>query len=144
MQKGSTGQYIIKNWNIHSFIQLYDSILSEHGFKIKERNWMGHVIHHKAILGDKASAYLVSGYVPFGSLLKEGNRYGAEAQINQYGPDVLFRLLVVPYMAFWDRQDVFLLTQGILEKMTDDDRCGEILAGITTRIMTYRVEIYRY
>jgi len=144
MQKGSTGQYIIKNWNIHSFIQLYDSILTEYGFKIKERNWIGHVIQHKAILGDKANAYIVSGFVPFGSLLKEGNRYGAEAQISQYGQDVLLRLLVVPYMALWDRHDVFFLTQGILEKMADDDRCREILAGLTSRIMAHRIEIYRY
>jgi hypothetical protein len=86
----------------------------------------------------------VSALVPFGNLLEEGNRYGAEAEMYQYGPDVILRLLVVPYMTLFDSHDYFLLTQGVFEKVLDDERCRKKLGEIVNRIMAYKVEIYTY
>ena len=87
---------------------------------------------------------MVSAFVPFGSLLEEGNRYGAEAEMYQYGPDVILRLLVVPYMNLFDSHDYFLLTQGVFEKILDDERCRNKLGEIVNRIMAYRLPIYTY
>jgi len=58
--------------------------------------------------------------VPFGSLMKSGKRLGAEAQIYQYGADVVLRVAIVPYMELFDTAEVFLLSQGVFEKITDD------------------------
>jgi len=144
MRKGSYGQYIVKNQTIDSFIALYDRVLVENGFRVKDRTWVENVIHHKAISGDTGKAFLVSTFVPFGRMMEAGNRYGAEAAIYQSGQGVVFRLLVVPYMTLFDRSDIFLLSQGIFEKVIDDDRCREKMGGIVNRLMVYRVEIYTY
>jgi hypothetical protein len=144
MPKGAFGQYIIKNQTVGTFTPLYERILFEYRFKIKEKTWDGQIARHKAIFGSKGSSFAVSAFVPFGSLLEEGNRYGAEAEIYQYGPDVILRLLVVPYMTLFDSHDYFLLTQGVFEKILDDERCMKKLGEIVNRIMAYRVQIYTY
>ena len=144
MTKGAFGQYVIKNQTIGSFTPLYERILYECRFNTKERTWDGYIARHKAIFGSKGSSFAVSAFVPFGSLMEEGNRYGAEAEMYQHGPDVILRLLVVPYMNLFDSHDYFLLTQGVFEKVMDDERCRKKLVEIVQRIMAYRVEIYSY
>ncbi|UCG00840.1 MAG: hypothetical protein JSW11_14630 [Candidatus Heimdallarchaeota archaeon] len=144
MPKGAFGQYIIKNQTVGSFTPLYERILFECRFITKERTWDGQIARHKAMFGSKGSSFAVSAFVPFGSLLEEGNRYGAEAEMYQYGPDVILRLLVVPYMTLFDAHDYFLLTQGVFEKILDDERCMKKLGEIVYRIMAYRVQIYTF
>jgi hypothetical protein len=144
MPKGAFGQYIIKNQTVGSFTPLYERILYECRFQTRERTWDGVIARHKAMFGSKASSFAVSTFVPFGPLLEEGNRYGAEAEMYQHGPDLILRLLVVPYMTLFDIHDYFLLSQGIFEKILDDKRCIEKLGEIVNRIMVYRVPIYIY
>lgn len=146
MTKGAYGQYIIRNQSIPSFTQFYESVLWEYRFETKEKSWDGVMARHKAILGDKATAFALSHFTPFGagSWLEEGNRYGAEAEIYQYGPDIIFRLLVVPYMSIFDSHDYFLLTQGIVEKILDDERCMQKITGIVQRLWGYGLYISPY
>jgi hypothetical protein len=144
MTKGAFDQFIIRDHTIDSFTQVYERVLWEFGFKPKEKSWDGYAARHKAIWGDKATAFAMSHIVPFGSWFESGNRYGAEAEIYQQGRDVVFRLLVVPYMSIFDSHDYFLISQGIVEKILDDDRCREKLSYIINRLMAYRVPIYRF
>jgi len=144
MTKGAYDQFIVKDQTIASFLSYYDYVLYEHRFKITQRYGDHAHVRMKAIFGDKAQAFIMSHVVPFGSWLEEGNRYGAEAEITQWGPDVFFRLYVVPYMSIFDEHDYFLLTQGIVEKILDDDRCRVKLGGIVSRLMQWGLVMYTY
>lgn len=142
MAKGAYDQFIVKNQTVDSFLRLYDCVLSEYGFKITERTGDYRLVRQKAMFGEKAEAFLLSHFIPFGSWLEEGNRYGAEAEISQYGQDVFFRLYIVPYMSIFDEHDYFLLTQGFVEKILDDDRCRQKLVEIVNRLMYYGLYMY--
>jgi hypothetical protein len=141
---GVVGQYIIKNQTIGSFTPLYERILYESWFMTIERTWDGAVARHKAIFGSMRSAFATRAVFPFGNLLEMGNRYGAEAEMYQHGPDVIFRLLVVPYLTLFDRHDYLLSHRGFFEKILNDERCVKKLGEIVGRIMAYRVQIYSY
>ena len=144
MAKGAFDQFIIKNSIVEQFTPIYERALWDFGFAVRSRTWDGRVARHQAIMGDKAQAFVVSHFVPFGSWLEEGNRYGAEAELYQYGSDIIFRLLVVPYMSIFDSHDYLFISQGLVEKILDDDRCREKLMWIINRLMQYRVPIYKY
>ncbi len=144
MTKGAYGQYIIKNQTVDTFMKHYEWVLHEYRFQPKERLWDGRAAHHKAIFGDSGTAFVMSHMIPFGALTEEGNRYGAEVEVYQNGPDVVFRILVVPYMSIFDEHDIFLISQGIFEKILDDERCMQKLGAIVNRLMAYRLEIYSY
>jgi len=149
MLKGAYDKFIIRNLNIEEFTNIYDKILNECGFQIKEKTWDGYTARHKAIWGGKGTAFAISHLVPFGSWAEEGNRYCAEAEICQNGSDLVFKLLMVPYMSILDKQDSsifdgpnsFLLTQGIIEKILDDDRCKAKLDYIINRFIECDIEI---
>ena len=146
MAKGAFGQYVIKNQSITSFTQFYERVLYEYRFLPKEKYWDGVIARHKAIFGSKGTAFVLSHFTPFGfgSWMEEGNRYGAEAEIYQTGTDVVFRLLVVPYMSIFDSHDYFLISQGVVEKILDDDRCVQKLTEIVNRLWAYGLYIYPY
>ncbi len=144
MAKGAFDQFIVKNQTIGSFTPYYERVLWECGFAVHNRTWDGSIARHQAIMGDKAQAFVVSHFLPFGSWLEEGNRYGAEAELYQHGQDIIFRILVVPYMSIFDSHDYLFISQGIVEKILDDDRCREKLSWIINRLMQYRIPIYKY
>ena len=144
MTKGAYGQYLVKNQTIDSFMRYYEWVLYEYQYYPNERFWDGRAVRHKAIQGDKGQAFLLSHAVPFGSLMEEGNRYGAEIEVYQHGPDLFVRLLLMPYMSIFDERDIFLISQGIFEKMLDDERCRDRIGAIVTRLMQHGVEIYSY
>jgi len=139
MAKGAYGQYMIRGQTVDTFLPGYERALVDSGFAVKEVAPQGSLIRHKAIWGSKGKAFLV-GQIPFGKLLKAGKRLGAETEISQYGRDVLFRILVVPYMELFDKHEVFLISQGIFEKITDDEFSREKLNEILSRLasMGYR------
>jgi hypothetical protein len=134
MSKGAIGTYLVRNLHLNVFLQHLDQVLWEAGFEARERQWFGPVMRGRSMWGSSGRAVLVSGFIPFGSLIKEGNRYGAEFEAYQTGPHVFLRLLIAPYMAIFDHRDVFLLSQGILEMYTDDKYCLEFLMDLENRI----------
>jgi hypothetical protein len=134
MGQGAYGVFLIRNMQVGQFIQHMESILYEAGFAHMEKGWNGLVYRGRAIWGSTGQALIVSGFIPFGSMIKEGNRYGAEYEVYQSGINVFLKLLVIPYMAFWDHRDIFLITQGFLEKMTDDEHCRRFLDELHQRI----------
>lgn len=137
MTAGAVAQFVFRNATVNQVLAGYERALVDSEFQIKQRQPWGEAGYvHKAIWGGKAKAYLVGQIVPLGlgKLMKSGKRLGAEAQIYQHGNDVVVRMAVVPYMELFDRSEMFLLSQGIFEKITDDDFSREKLNEITQRM----------
>lgn len=135
MPAGAAAQYVVRGDQLNRVLGAYERALVDSGFQVRQRDpWGSAGYRCKAIWGSKATAVLVKGFVPFGSLMKSGKRLGAEAEVYQYGNDVVLRVAVVPYMELFDSPEVFLLSQGIFEKMTDDrfsrDKLNEVVGRL--------------
>ena len=134
MTTGATAQIVYPNRRMQDLLAAYERALVDSGFEIRDRNWTGQYYVHKAVLGSKAKAYLVRRIVPFGELTKAGNRLGAEAQIYPYGAHAVLRVAVVPYMELFNRSEIAFVSQGIFEKIKDDEYSSEKLHEILNRM----------
>ncbi len=134
MTTGATAQIVFPNRRVQDLLAAYERALVDSGFEIKEHTWTGQYYVHKAILGSKAKAYLVRKIVPFGELTKAGNRLGAEAQLYSYGESAVLRLAVVPYMELFNRSEIAFVTQGVFEKIKDDEYSNEKLHEVLNRL----------
>ncbi len=134
MTSGATAVVVFPGRRIQDLLAAYEKALVDSGFDIKQHDWTGQYYLHKAILGSKAKAYFVRRIVPFGELTKSGNRLGAEAQIYPSGNQVVLRVAVVPYMELFNRAEVAFLTQGVFEKIVEDDWSVEKLHEILGRM----------
>jgi hypothetical protein len=145
MPKGAFESFLIRNIQLNLFMQYFEPALQQVQFKPMERVWYGQLLRGRSMWGDSAKAVVISGFVPFGGLMKEGNRYGAEFEVQPWGPNVVIRLLIVPYMALFDQRDVFLLTQGIFEAYTDEGHCQNFMNQLVQCMtgMGIRIELYR-
>ena len=142
MTQGATAQFMIRGDQVNRVLGAYERALVDSGFEIRKRDaWGPAGWRHKAVWGSKAKAVLVKGFVPFGSLMKSGKRLGAEAELYQYGNDVVLRVVVVPYMELFDSAEVFLLTQGVFEKITDDDFSRGKLNEVVSRLAAIGVRL---
>ncbi len=112
---------------------LISKTLKKSDFKILESGGDGNQGHLKAVWGGKLKSYLI-GNLPFGKLLKSGKRLGAEVEVTGHGSGSHVRLLIVPYMELWNRPEVFLISQGILEKLTDDSFSRKKLDEVMARL----------
>ena len=134
MTSGATAVVVFPGRRVQDLLAAYEKALVDSGFEIKQRDWKGQCYLHKAILGSKAKAYLVRRLVPFGELTKSGNRLGAEAQIYPSGNQAVLRVAVVPYMELFNRAEIAFLTQGVFEKIVEDDWSVEKLHEILGRM----------
>lgn len=133
MKQGIWDEFIVKDQNADDFLKLYEKALEENEFEFKEKKADKDVLRHKAIWGEGKKSFKRS-LIPGGALTEKGNRYGAEAEISQKGTDVLFRILVVPYMSLFDRHDIFMISQGPMEKYIDDELCKDKLLKIVMKL----------
>lgn len=133
MKQGIWDEFIVKDQNVDDFLRLYEKVLEENEFEFKEKKADKEVLRHKAIWGAGKKSFKRS-LIPGGALTEKGNRYGAEAEISQKGTDVLFRILVVPYMSLFDRHDIFMISQGPMEKYVDDELCKDKLLKIVMKL----------
>jgi len=134
MTSGATSVLVFPGRRVQDLLAAYEKALVDSGFEIKQHDWMGQYYLHKAILGGKAKAYFVRKIVPFGELTKSGNRLGAEAQIYPSGNQAVLRVAVVPYMELFNKAEVAFLSQGVFEKIVDDDWSVEKLHEIVNRM----------
>ena len=135
MPQGAVAQFTVRGDQMSRVLGVYERALVDPGFEVRQRDpWGSSGYRCKAIWGSKAKAVLVKGFVPFGSLMKSGKRLGAEAEVYQYGADVVLRVAIVPYMEVFDSPEVFLLSQGIFEKITDDSFSREKMNEVLGRI----------
>lgn len=134
MTSGATAVLVFAGRRVQDLLSAYERALVDSGFEIKQRDWQGQYYLHKAILGSKAKAYLVRRVVPFGELTKSGNRLGAEAQLYPSGTMAVLKMAVVPYMELFNRAEVAFLTQGVFEKIVEDDWSVEKLHEVVNRL----------
>ena len=134
MTSGATVVLVFPGRRVQDLLAAYEKALVDSGFDIKQHDWTGQYYLHKAILGSKAKAYFVRKIVPFGEMTKSGNRLGAEAQIYPSGSLAVLRVAVVPYMELFNRAEVAFLSQGVFEKITDDEWSTEKLHEILNRL----------
>ncbi len=134
MTSGATAVAVFPGRRVEDLLAAYEKALVDSGFEIKKRDWTGQYFVHKAILGSKAKAYFVRRLVPFGELTKSGNRLGAEAQIYYAGNQAVLRVAIVPYMELFNRAEVAFVTQGVFEKIVEDDWSVEKLQEVLGRM----------
>ena len=134
MTSGATAVLVFPGRRVQDLLAAYEKALVDSGFEIKQHDWTGQYYVHKAILGSKAKAYFVRKIVPFGELTKSGNRLGAEAQIYPSGNQAVLRLAIVPYMELFNKAEIAFLTQGVFEKIIEDDWSVEKLHEIVNRM----------
>jgi hypothetical protein len=134
MTSGATAVLVFPGRRIQDLLAAYEKSLVDSGFEIKQHDWNGQYYLHKAILGSKAKAYLVRKIVPFGELTKSGNRLGAEAQIYPSGNLAVLRVAIVPYMELFNRAEIAFVTQGVFEKIVEDDWSVEKLHEVVSRM----------
>jgi hypothetical protein len=140
MRQGFWDEFIIKDQRADDFLKLYEKVLEENEFVFKEKKNDGDVLRHKSIWGEGKKSFKRS-LIPGGAYTEKGNRYGAEAEISQKGNDVLFRLLVVPYMSLFDRPDIFMISQGPIERVADDELCKDKLLKIVTKLRENKLDM---
>lgn len=133
MAKGASQEIIFENTRVVDVLGAIAHALTACKFKVLEQKVDGGQGSLKAVWGKKLKAYLV-GNLPFGKLLKSGKRLGVEVVAFQRGPKIHTRLLIVPYMELWNRPEVFLISQGILEKLTDDRFSRKKLQEVLSRL----------
>lgn len=134
MTSGATAVLVFPNRRVQDLLAAYEKALVDSGFEIKQWDWMGRYYLHKAIRGSKAKAYFVRQIVPFGELTKSGDHLGAEAQVYPSGTTAVLRVAVVPYMELFNRAEVAFLSQGVFEKIVEDDWFVEKLHEIVGRM----------
>ena len=134
MTSGATAVLVFPGRKLQDVLAAYEKALVDSGFDIKQHDWTDQYYLSKAILGSKAKAYFVRRVVPFGDLTKSGNRLGAEAQIYPSGNLAVLRVAVVPYMELFNRAEVAFLSQGVFEKLVEDDWSVEKLHEVLGRM----------
>lgn len=135
MAKGALEEFILDNIGVAPAIDLISRVLKESDFKLLDSGGTDGQGYLKAVWGGKLKSYFI-GNLPFGKLFKSGKRLGAEVEVTAHGSGSYVRLLVVPYMELWNRPEVFLISQGILEKLTDDSFSRKKLEEVMTRLKT--------
>lgn len=141
VQQGVWCRFYARKVDLPVFTEVYESVLGELGFRITARLQDGSIVRIKAMWGDRAEALMVSGLMEFGSSTIAGNRYCMELQAAQYDDDVFATLVVIPYMALFDRPEVFLLSQGVVERLVDENNCAEIRLNTLLRLRNYGLVI---
>ncbi len=131
MTKGAVAQHFLSGASVPQAMAAARGALEASGFKVKADRADARTGRLKAIWGSRLKAILV-GHLPFGKLVKSGRRLGAEVEAYDQGNVVALRFAVVPYMELFNRPEVFLLSQGLMEKLTDDafsrDKLNEVLS----------------
>jgi hypothetical protein len=140
MRQGVFDEFIIKDQTVDSFMEIYEKVLKDNEFAFKDKKQDKNVLRHIAIWGEGKKAFKRS-LVPGGALTKKGNRYAAEAEISQKEKDVSLKLLMVPYMSLHDRPDIYLLTQGPMERHIDDENCKEKLLEIVMALKENKLKL---
>ncbi len=135
MAKGALQEFILERIGVRAAMDLISKTLEKSKFKILESGGSESQGFLKAVWGGKLKSYFV-GNLPFGKLFKSGKRLGAEVEVTAHETGSYVRLLIVPYMELWNRPEVFLISQGILEKLTDDSFSSKKLNEVMERLKT--------
>jgi len=141
------GEFIVAATDLNDFASSYKQALLNMGFKIEKESQEGVVLKIKAVEGpSKLKAVLLRGLAKHASQFREANRTGAEAEMYAGSKGIVLKLNVVPYMAFANSKDIFLVTQGIGERYLADkpmvrDKFNQIISALMSRFQISQVSV---
>jgi DNA-directed RNA polymerase subunit RPC12/RpoP len=122
---GTYGEYLIRNSDIQSFINRYEEIISRMKVSVWHKSATEDDAQHIAIYGNKITAPFL-GRIPGANLTRHGMLQGIELNISRYNEDLVVKLAVLPYSEKYYEEEGFLITQGILERITDNKYSREV------------------
>ena len=120
----------LKNASFDKVVQKFKELLTIHGFKLKKENKTSESAYFEAIYGSRIVAILMS-FIPYiGRNLPSGKRFGLKATITKGNP-VILSMNIVPYMEIFNTSEVFILTQTVDEKASDEYVAARKVFSIT-------------
>jgi hypothetical protein len=130
----------LKNTSFEKVVQNFKELLSAHGFKLKKQNETKASAYFEAIYGSRIVAILMH-FIPYiGRNLPLGKRLGLKATITNGNP-IALSITIVPYMEIFNTSEVFILTQTIDEKASDEYVAARKMFSITKALYdSYDVE----
>lgn len=115
-----SGTFIIQNTRIRDFSSWLSFTMENMGWQIKEQIPKGDELVIKGVTRSKLEAWMWHHFVPFGKWMKRGQRVGIEAHLKPCAYGVLLGIAVVPYIELFDAKEIFLITQGLVERCVDN------------------------
>jgi hypothetical protein len=116
---GLYGEYLIKDTDIESFFNVYENIVSKMKLTIKRKSATEDDAQHFSIYGNRLTSIFLSR-VPIANLMRAGMQQGIELNVSRCDKDLIIKLGVLPYDELMDEEEGFLITQGILEHISDN------------------------
>ncbi len=110
--------------DLGKLIEVLERYLEENHFEIFHKNEDQTVI--RAMYGKRLLALLV-GIIPFAQHLPVGKRFLLEIIITKSDTGFKISLKIAPWDELWQMEEAVVLTQGILEKVSDDWHASNML-----------------
>jgi hypothetical protein len=130
LKSWQTKSFNLKNVSFEQVVQKFKELIANHGFKLKKENETNDSVYFEAIYGSRIVAVLMS-FIPYiGRNLPLGKRFGLKATITN-GSSISLSLNIVPYMEIFNTSEVFILTQTIDEKASDEYVAARKIYSIT-------------
>jgi hypothetical protein len=122
---GTYGEYLLESSDIRSFLDRYEDIISKMKVSVWHKSATEDDAQHIAIYGNKITAPFL-GRIPGGNLTRHGMLQGIELNLSKYNEDLVIKLAVLPYSVEYYEEEELLITQGILERISDNKYSREV------------------
>jgi len=132
-ENGLYMEFMVRDCDIRSFLDVYGQKVSNLGFKTSKASSTMDDAHQLDMLGSKLKATLFS-IIPGGELLRPGMRLGADLNVVRHDNDIAVTLAVLPYNSALDETEEFWLSQTIFERITDNVYCRETFEKLEKRL----------
>ena len=104
------------------------------GWQVKEKTRRDDELVIKAVTRSKFEAWAWHHFVPFGKWKRRGQRVGIEVHLQPCAWGVLLGMAAVPYMELFDAKEIFLISQGLIERFVDNEYSEEIWEQLISNI----------
>ncbi|MEQ9715810.1 MAG: zinc ribbon domain-containing protein [Candidatus Asgardarchaeia archaeon] len=136
------GEFFVPNMNVETFLPIIERVLTLNKFKVKQKKKTKQGgLFVKAIWGSRFKSHLMRSLIPFADFFKGAQRAGCEAYLREVPNGLTLRMAVVPYTELFDQREVFLLSQGIIEKFTDNRLTNELWQNILNGLLSSGVQL---
>jgi len=136
------GEFFVPNMNVEAFLPVFERILTLNKFKVKQKKKTKQGdLFVKAVWGSRFKAHFMRSLIPFADFFKGAQRAGCEAYLREVPNGLTLRMAVVPYTELFDRREVFLLSQGIIERFTDNRLTNELWQNILNGLASSGVQL---
>ena len=129
-----SGTFIVQNTTVQEFCSWIDLMMENLGCQVKEKTRRGDELVIKAVTRSKLEAWVWHHFVPFGKWMRRGQRVGIEVHLQPCAWGVLLGMAAVPYMELFDAKEIFLISQGLIERFVDNEYSEEIWEQLMSNI----------